>query len=491
MFLSMDIARKLARLPSGVQRPLCYRCSMLRFFAAFTFFFVVVQTPTALGNGRFPSSNQIAFHPSDSQIIVARTTFGLLISRDGGTSFHWVCEQLLQTRMLEDPAIAVMNDGSTLVSLFIGQRRGTPDDCSWDFVTPELQNRLIIDNVRDPSNPAAAWVLTSDGSRPNSLWHTSDNGVGWAQVGDTFDGVLFETVEVAPSNSQRLYLTGAIPPTSSMPRRTYVYRSDDGGLHWESFEFHLETGAQTDLNIYLAAVDPANEDRVFMRVRGAPDDKLMLSVDGGETFDKVISFAGMAGFARSDDGQHVWVGADNGDASTGLFHSEDRGENFDPVMGRVELGDGTTTEIPLRISCLAARGDQLWACGNNYADRFTLGYSSDYGATFTPALRFADIQGPPSTCGAETDVQTGCSSEYPGLMTLLGIDGGVSEEDAGGVEDGGVADMGMDAGPPPAEPTPGCACEAGGAQRTSPFSSVLVLASLAALVLSIRRKRTR
>ncbi len=436
----------------------CYG-SCMRFAVVFLLGLLVLAGPnSAHANGRFPSSNQISFHPTDPNVFVTRTTFGLLVTRDDGDNFHWICEQLLQTRMLEDPALLVMGDSSTLVSLFIGQRRGTPDDCTWDFVSPDLQNRVVIDSIGDPSNPAAAWIVTSDGARPNAVWRTTDNGVTWAKLTDDFENVLFETIEVAPSNTQRMYLTGAIPPTSMMARQTFVFRSDDGGASWDQFPFNLETGTQIDLNIYLASVDPVDPDRVYMRVRGSPNDKLVVSEDGGETFHKVISFSGMLGFARSPDGQHLWVGGDHGTLEPGLFRSDDRGENFDPVSGMVMLGDGTTPPIPLRIGCLAVRGNELWACANNFADQFTLGYSLDQGSTFAPVLRFDEIQGPPPACGSSTEVQQSCASQYPILVTTIGIDAGIDEGYDAGRQDAGPLEM--DAGPPPATTPPsGCSCD--------------------------------
>lgn len=450
---------------------------------------LLVPPARVCANGRFPASNQISFHPLDNNALVARTTFGLLVTRDGGAHFNWVCEQLLLTRMLEDPAILMMGDGSTLVSQFAGQRRGASDDCSWDFVSEELTNRVVIDNVGDPSNPAAAWIVTSDGARANAVWHTTDNGVSWTKISEDFEDVLFETIEVAPSNTSRLYLTGAVPPTTSSPRQPFVYRSDNGGETWERFPYNLETGSQTDLNIYLAAVDPANPDRVLMRVRGAPDDKLVVSDNGGESFHKVVSFAGMLGFARSEDGQRVWVGGDLGESEPGLYVSEDRGEGFDPVLATVHLPEGGTESISVRASCLAVRGNELWACGNNFSDKFTLGVSTDNGASFTPVLRFAEVGPPPPTCASTTDVQSTCGPLYPALMTLLSIDGGVPpEEDAGMLMDAGTS---VDSGTP-STPEPSCACRVGVTSHGSPLAwGFLILVAAAVTARGQRTRRSR
>ncbi len=45
-----------------------------------------------LQNGVFPSADQIVFDPADPARAVARMTYGLLTTRDGGASWRWICE---------------------------------------------------------------------------------------------------------------------------------------------------------------------------------------------------------------------------------------------------------------------------------------------------------------------------------------------------------------------------------------------------------------
>ena len=54
--------------------------------------FVLAVAGPALGNGRFPASNQIVFSPVRRELVVARTTFGILPSSDGGASWRYLCE---------------------------------------------------------------------------------------------------------------------------------------------------------------------------------------------------------------------------------------------------------------------------------------------------------------------------------------------------------------------------------------------------------------
>lgn len=50
----------------------------------------------ARANGRFPAAQQVVLGPgARSDVITLRTTFGPLVSRDGGRGFRWYCEELL------------------------------------------------------------------------------------------------------------------------------------------------------------------------------------------------------------------------------------------------------------------------------------------------------------------------------------------------------------------------------------------------------------
>lgn len=404
-------------------------------------------------------------HPLDANVIVARTTFGLLVSDDHGANFHWICEQVLETRLQEDPAVLVTADGSTLVSLYAGQRRGTPDRCSWDFVSDALTGLPMIDSVAISDNPSGAYVISS-----HALFRTLDNGHSFERVGDEISDASLETVEVAPSRASRMYLSGAIAPTSDMPRQAFVFRSDDSGATWQRFPFALETGDQIDINIFLATVDPANEARVLMRVLGTPDDRLVVSDDAGESFHEVLRVPSMLGFARSDDGTTVWAGSDTG----ALYRSRNRGETFERISD-------------LHANCLYARGAELWACGNNYTDGFVVGRSSDDGDTFDGLLTLSNVQAGPA-CGSSTPLQTVCGPMYDGLMTLFRPDAGVDEDAGSATADASI----IDAGVAPDENSSGCGCRAYGNAPTSGWTwGVFALVMLVVARASARGSRRR
>lgn len=422
----------------------------------------------AHANGRLPGSSQIAFHPTDNDVIVARVTFGLVVSGDGGRTWGWICEPPLMIRDGEDPAVLVMGDGAILATTTRGVVRGANGGCDWSYPDPALEGFYIVDSTGMAGVPSRAFVVSSAASRPNSPWRSDDNGMSWVPLGTPLDGVFFETIDTAPSDPLRLYMTGAIPPTSTAPRMPAVYSSNNGGTSFDRHPFTLGTGEQ---NIYLAGVDPANADRIFVRVL-SPDgmDRLVVSDDAGQTVHDVLALTEMLGFARSPDGATVWAGGPD----DGLWRSTDRGETF------VRISD-------VRVGCLAAREGELWACGNDFRDLFAVGRSTNGGDSFEPMLTFERLDGV-LECPAGSPVAAMCPALWPDLQALLGImpDAGAPALDAGS----SAPDAGADAGLEPAAASSDCGCRVSGARAGASWTGP-VLALLAATLLGWRTRRPR
>jgi hypothetical protein len=58
--------------------------------------FTLLLTGSAAANGRFPKAQQIVTAPgSGGKTIFLRATFGVLVSRDAGATWSWICEQAI------------------------------------------------------------------------------------------------------------------------------------------------------------------------------------------------------------------------------------------------------------------------------------------------------------------------------------------------------------------------------------------------------------
>jgi hypothetical protein len=384
-------------------------------------------------NGRFPAANQLVINPVDPQSLLLRTTFGLLSSQDGGAHFSWVCEKAVGYSGSQDPAIALTASGTVLVAAFEGLAQSVDGGCGFSFVEPTA-SQFVIDVAIDRQMPASAVAITSTGQGDGffvQVFETPDNGNSWAKAGTPAPtDFLAETIETSPSRHDRLYLSGFTTEVvnGTQVRHGFVEVSDDRGQSWARYPVDLAG----DKSIYLAAVDPADPDRVYLRSRGDTDDRLLVSKDGGKTWASVYTLQGtMLGFALSPDGSRLAIGG----PTAGLL-----------VASRDDLAFSKTSDE--QIACLAWAQEGLYACGNGYQGSFAVGRSGDGGKTFTPLLRrLGDVSGP-RACPAATGVEATCAADWTSVKSTLGIGdnpgGAGGQGGAGGT--GGAAGAGAGAG---------------------------------------------
>jgi hypothetical protein len=150
----------------------------------------------------------------------------------------------------------------------------------------------------------------------------------------------------------------------------------------------------TEDSIYIGAIDPTNADRVYMRSSGLlSGGRSRLTVLTGasgasptfataQIFDVEAGFGGEAtgellGLAVSPDGSKIWAGT----KEEGLWMAATSDLKF-------------TKKSSVLVQCLAARGNELWACSAEVSG-FVAGVSTNDGATFTAKLPvIGDLTGP-------------------------------------------------------------------------------------------------
>ncbi|MCC7542488.1 MAG: hypothetical protein IT379_40090 [Deltaproteobacteria bacterium] len=385
---------------------------------------VVIPASMADAHGGPPNTRRLAFHPTDEDTIFAQATFGLLVSEDRGVSWRVVCEEAIGWQTTENPTIQATTSGPVVLGLFKGLYR-TETFCGADLSLAELENVPIIDTDNDPTDRTRLIAATSLGSFENRVYVSEDDGETWTPSAGRFpEGDLPEGVRVAPSMPERLYLAGV----RLEPRTGFFARSDDSGGMWTSVDVPL-LGATT---LLLGAVDPTDPLRVLVwRHYVDEPDALMLTEDGGETWDDVASVSGdLSAVAFSQDGSRVWYGGED----KGLHASDDGGRTWSPVL------------TDLAVRCLASRGDELWVCADNFADGFAVGVSTNGGETFEPRLVYRQLTGQVE-CGAGTRSAEVCPVAWRAIQDLFGLDAGPRPDGGTGEPDGDApeADAAMNA----------------------------------------------
>ncbi len=423
--------------------------------------------PGARANGRFPASNGVVFSPVDDGEVFVRVTFGLLVSRDHARSWRWICERAIGFSGFEDPSYVVTKSGAIVVGLFDSLRVSRDGGCTWDTIVTDA--RVFIDLTERPDGAIIALSSSYDhhtdaGSTYRSqLFLSTDDARTFAPLGARLDPTLLaESVEVAPSRPDRIYISAVRGADSN--RKGVMVVSDDSGKHWSERALDL---APKELAPFIAAVDARRPDRLFVRTSASPESptRLLVSDDGAKTYRKLLDAKGpLLGFALAPDGASLHVG----------------GPDDGLLGGRIDA-PALTKASALKVQCLAQRGDTLWACSNE-ANGFVAGTASassasSQGGPFTARLHLKDIGGA-MECPRGSAVAKECETEWVKMRSDLGLD-----------------DLSGDAGPSDAGPR-GAALETGRdpdsltrSRATWALAGVAILGAAALLVRSRRGKR--
>lgn len=388
-----------------------------------------ISSPS-LANGRFPESNQIVFSADDPDLVVLRVTFGLLISHDRGHTFDWVCEQSIGYSGIEDPMYTVTPSKALIASTFQGVTVTRDQACNWSFAPGEVGNQVFIDLAARPGNSRDVVVFASSYDRQdeagavlfkNKVWQTTDEAQSFQPLGGPLDPTLLGyTIDQTATDPDRLYITAV--RNAGISPKGYLLTSKNRGQTWEEMDVPLKEGERA---VFIAAVDPTNAERVYLRTSSPTPDKptrLLLreaGPDGGTATVRELysALGGLLGFAVTPDGSKVYIGGPKDGlkvASTTDFAFQQR--------------------APFEVQCLALNPDGLWACSNE-TQGFVAGLSTDDGVTFEPRLRFCSVRGP-LACQPGSTTADRCNALWPQQRSLLGCEADAGASDAGSADAG-------------------------------------------------------
>jgi hypothetical protein len=370
---------------------------------------ILLHAAPAAANGRFPEANQIVFSPTNPDLIVLRTTYGILPSHDHGATWQYLCEDAIGVgpTTLADPPLGLTQNDSLLAGASLGMNVSPDTGCNWKCIGGQLRDQVIVDLAVRPDSPGSAVAITGTYFATDSgleetysqIFETDDDGVTWAPLGAPIDPQLVvETVDVARTDPNRLYVSGVRGYGSE--RTAWLFVSKDKGMTWTEWRLPAAQFDPTiEDSIFIGAVDPTNADRVYLRSSAQPmggQSRLTVATfaaDGTPTFKGARSFdAGMAflgltgemlGLAVSEDGSKVYIGS----VEDGLWSADASDLAFQKVSS-------------LQVQCLATRGSELWACSSAVSG-FIAGVSTDGGKTFTSKLPLIGTLAGPIACAAD------------------------------------------------------------------------------------------
>ena len=402
----------------------------------------VLCPAVALANGRPPLTNGVHFQPGDSKSLYVATTFGLLVSHDDGCSFRWICEQNVGYGGTFDPKYRIATDGTIFATTYTGLRVSRDGGCTFTTATadqPVTAPGRIADtwiDAIDIGPTGEVWVATADGTKPNNIYRSTDNGMTFTPSGMLSQSIWWKNLAIAPSRGQRIYasgyqVAGTLADGGQMPPTAHVEITDDDGAHWAESPLAGVSFGSPPL-IYVVGVDHANPDVVFMSsVGGSPPsgDRLYRSSDGGMTWTEVLATNQPILDVTIEQTGVVLVATLGG----GSFQSAAGGTTFAPMTS------------PPQLACVGQRGDgAIFGCGANWApDNKAIAKTAD-GATWSKVFRFVELAGP-IDCPAGTPEHDTCGATGPTACNAEPTpdDTPPAPRKAGGCCDAGDASLGQ------------------------------------------------
>lgn len=443
---------------------------------------LVGVSSTSLANGRYPAAGEVALLPGDPQTILVRATYGVLLTKDAGKRWDWICEGAIGFSGSEDPMISFTADGTILAGIFEGLAVSRDHGCGWAFEGGGLANHYVVDLAVDKVDATRGVLVISNNTGQNDagaptfigqLWETLDSGATWKQAGvDLPTEFLALTVDSAPSNPSRVYVSGRMGPPAY---EGVLQRSDDRGMTWQKISI---PGSDDTHLPYVGAIDPQNPDVVYVRIDAGGADQVLVTKDGGGTWDKIFEgttvdggAGDLLGFALSPDGSKVAVGG-----------------NLDGIWTAPASTLQFTQVSTIRAKCLTWATSGLYACADEAIDKLTVGLSQDDGKTFQPIMHLSSPCGP-LACGDTSSVAVECNKQWPVTAVTIGSLGcnGAGGSSGTGGKGGAGGGTGGAAGAGGGDCSCGVPVEGGGSRAAS--AALLGLAALALRKVVRRRAR--
>jgi hypothetical protein len=400
---------------------------------------------SALANGRFPNAQQL--RELDERTLVVAGTYGMLVTTNGGADFAYQCEAELFGKptgsYTVDPLLEAGPDGAIFSGSLHGLRVSRDLSCTfetepslprnWSFFElerpPNAENGVVVDVCRrggDPNAPVLALVAMKDDATQTTehrLYESDAAGV-FSAIGAPIATSVLDyglTLEVAPSDPDRIYVTGTLETDP------VLLVSDDGARSFRSSPLVFDD-ADFVLGAYIGAVAPSDPDRVYLRVPRrvqtddglyVRDDSVAVSMDGGRSVTEVLrNPANLLGFSLSLDGSVVLAGYGDPRVDETLSSRDVvgiyRADAIELVFERI-VAD-------MDVSCLRFTSAGLYACAverdplgvDPSLGDFHLGLYSGSGepasaADFTPLLALRNVRGPAPWSDGRT---TACDAEW-------------------------------------------------------------------------------
>ena len=250
-----------------------------------------------------------------------------------------------------------------------------------------------------PAKPDMFYIGTAGGG----VWKSNDAGRTWQSLFDQQPASSIGALAVAPSDPKVIYVgTGQVAARYDVGAGNGVYRSDDGGKHWQ------HVGLDATRHIGKILVDPQHPDTVLVGALGhyfGPNHErgVFRSTDGGKSWRQTLSIddnTGIVDMAADPANSAIIYAAawqvrnypwlsyfqPNAGPGSGLYRSSDGGISWTRLGGK-----GWPSGTLARIGLATASGGRVYAVVNDSSSPEQSGlYRSDDGGFSWQATSHAD-----------------------------------------------------------------------------------------------------
>jgi hypothetical protein len=386
--------------------------------------------PLAFGHAGPARAVGVEVSPEDPDHVLVRTTYGMLLTRDGGQSFGWLCGAGAGFDAdIELPEVGWFPNGRLVIGTFDGLR-ASDDGCDWQPPGGAVGSSYFT-NVTVGSSPSEILLLSTSGiggyRYEVALWSSDDGGASWHSRGRAPDpSFLPFNVRSAPARPDTIAMAGRDGDARALGE--VMMRSTDGGDSWQRTALSDVADAVTHVvgfdpaasgRVYLSSVVTGNRPSVTIRRVDATNDRA--TANPSPTVEVLAALEGIvSSVVLAPDGTHLLIG------------TEDRG------LWRLDSETLALEQtVELSVQCLRYDGARLYACVDEDVEGYTVGVSTDAGVTFEPFMWRSSPCGP-LACGATTTVGAMCPAAWTSEQEELG---------AGCDSVGDVADAGADSAP--------------------------------------------
>jgi photosystem II stability/assembly factor-like uncharacterized protein len=361
-------------------------------------------TWSVLSDGVFESGSigAVAVAPSDSNVVYAGTGqaclrgnvaagVGLYKSTDGGKTWrHSGLREVGQIARIRvhpsDPDLLYVAAVGRAFgpNLERGVFRSKDGGRSWEKVLFVSSRTGAVDLAMDTKNPrvlyAAAWTgerrpwTILSGSAESGLYRTADGGDHWEKVaGGLPQGIVGRIgVAVSPADSDRVWAL-----VEAAGEAGGLYRSDDAGLSWARLATNVRRRLYQRTWYYQHIVaDPRDRNRVYVMNVDS-----FRSEDGGKTFEQIQNLP-------HGDAHDLWIDPDD---TAVMIQGNDGG-------GTVSLDGGETwstewNQPTAEIYAVTVDGEFPYRVYGAQQDNTTIRLPSAYSPSLTPFESWRDVGG--------------------------------------------------------------------------------------------------